>query len=1368
MLRGGFNRKAIEAAALLCLLFLLGCGQRATPRKLSLKEVAAIDSGASFHKTRVETSAVVLYFDPEWHLLFVEDGGAFLYIAPPPDLKVNAGDRVRIVGDTSSTEGIESADIQVVGRGDPLPQPVSANPHNFAAVASEWVRLTGEVRWTGFKNGRAAIQLSSQNVEFPVYVVDANANDLPPIGSRVSVTGVVAAQRRDGKTTGAQILSPSLRSIDVLEHGPAHPFLLPLDNRAAELGQLRPNGLVHVSGDLHNAGTTGTLLTGKAAIRIELAAPAQSGDYQAEAVGFWSDGLIEDATVRAIATPSVAPGAIRHIAQLKQLSATEAAAGLPISVRAVVTYYDPDWGLLFVQENNAATFVDAHDQRLQVKTGDLVEVHGESSRGDFAPSIVHALVAVVRHGELPQPVSVEMSKEDLDPYESRWCTIRGIVHAVLFNYGHTVLRVRAGGSDVMVTLPQVISGDKLVDREVAITGALGVVFNDRKQAIGTQLFTPSPDLIRPTSDRPAGTVVRTISSLQRYNPNLDTSHSVIVHGVVVAKTKADDLFIQDNTGGLEIRGVAPFGVADGTVISVRGFVVSDEYSPLLEDAAITEVSGRATPRPVKITPEQALSGAFDAQFVSMQGVVGSISRGRGNTTYELTADGTTFTAMGPAATRTGSLRLGSTVEIHGICRVVIDRFPVSIRGFTLSFDSPTAVTMVRPGPWWTVRNIEIAVLLLVALAAVVLAWAAVLRRKVFARTLALRKLLQTQTNAQKFDHARNTVLEGIAANEPLAVNMQRLALSVEQQVPEATCVIVLAQPPALQHQGLGARTCWVVAPGLPEESRLAMQEQLSLDDKGDGDDPLPRLLAAANRSERQFAGGAAQRVDNKQLATSDIIGVLFADIRTTELTEFESMVLQSAAHLVSIAQNHSEIHQRLLHDAYHDGLTGLPNRTLVEDRLEHARARCERKKSKLTVLCIDLDGFKQVNDSMGHAAGDELLREISSRLQRLIRRADTIGRMGGDEFMAVLEDCNDALTATRVAEMLLGAVREPIVIEGKPVEVAASVGAAIYPIHGETLTELKRHADQAMYTAKISGGNRVSFWSPELRSATNMETEHLLRRGLEEKLFELRYQPIFDANHRVVAVEALLRFRAPDGKLLSPADFIEVAEETGLIVPIGEWVLQECCRQVKHWGGVPVAVNVSARQFAMTTFADVVSSTLSESAIDASLIELELTETVVMHDVNGSRRQMERLKALGVHIAVDDFGTGYSSLNYLHKLPIDILKIDRSFCGSIQVPGGSRVIVDAVVNIATTFGMTTVAEGVETDEQFASLLQAGCDRFQGYLFAKPMLAEELTTLIHASADAVDTAARVTELSPDRVAAHAGPTAASTAASPGNT
>lgn len=1323
------------ATAVLCLLSMFGCARRVTPRKMSLQEVAAIDFGDAFHEIPMETTAVVLYTDPEWHLLFVADGGVSMYIAPPPELKLKSGDRVRIVGRTSKGEGIASPTFEVLSEGNPLPEAIAADPRNYAAVASHWVRLTGQVRWAGVKNGRAAMQVASQGVESPVYLLHGDAEKLPPIGSEIAVTGVAAAQFHNGKIDGAQIMTPSLRSVEVLKRGPAEPFLLPLDNGAAERGEVRDETVVHLSGQLHSADTNSTISIGKASLAVTLAAPAFEGDYLADVVGFWSAGRIEDAIVRA-APKALAPrGSIRHIAELKRFTAARTAVHLPVSVRGVVTYHDPDWGLLFVQEKDAGIFVDVHNETLQLKPGDRVQIDGESSLGDFAPSIVDPLIAVLGHGALPQPAQLGVLTEDLDAYDSRWCTIRGIVHAVQPNAGHTLLRVRSGGSDLIVTLPEVIPGTGLVDREVAISGTFGVLFNDRKQKIGNQMFTPSLAFIRPVGVAPAGATVYTIGSLQRYNPNLDTRHSIVVHGVVVLKSKSDDLYVQDNTGGIEVRGVGPFNVSDGDEISVRGFVVLGDYSPVLEDAVLAGTAGRAVPHAVAITPAQALTGAYDEQFVAVQGLVGNISTARGSTTFDVTAAGTAFSATGPAASTLTNLRPGSTIAIRGICHVLVNRLPVSIRGFNVIFDSPAAITVVRPGPWWTATNIGIAVLLLVALAAAVLAWAAVLRRKVYTRTLALRSLLQAQTNAQKFDSARNAVLEGIANNEPIALNMHRLAVSVEQQIPGAMCVIVLAQSQVAQHHEPSMQSHFVIAPGTSDAARTSMQTAVNADGGSDPqklDELLTRLLEIANGDGGPFTGGAVRRIDNTRRAASDIIALLFKAHRASELAEFEGMVLQSAAHLVSIAQNHSEIHHRLLHDAYHDAMTGLPNRTLVEDRLEHARARCERKKTKLTVLCIDLDGFKQVNDSMGHAAGDALLREVSSRLQSHIRRADTVGRMGGDEFMAVLEDCTEAAAACQVAESLLATIRQPVPIEGTPVQVSASIGAALYPAHGETLTELKRHADQAMYTAKVGGGNRVSLWSPELRSATNIDTENLLRRALEERLFELRYQPIVDANGRAVAVEALLRLRAPEGRLLSPAEFIDVAEESGLIVPIGEWVLEESCRQVKKWGGVPVAVNASARQFAIADFSDVVAGTLNAAGIAPEQLELELTETVVMHDVSGSRRQMEKLKRLGVRIAVDDFGTGHSSLNYLHKLPIDILKIDRSFCASMNAPGGSKVIIDAVIQIARTFGMITVAEGVESTEQFTSLLQAGCDRFQGYLFAKPMTADEIAVFVRSS------------------------------------
>jgi diguanylate cyclase (GGDEF)-like protein len=425
------------------------------------------------------------------------------------------------------------------------------------------------------------------------------------------------------------------------------------------------------------------------------------------------------------------------------------------------------------------------------------------------------------------------------------------------------------------------------------------------------------------------------------------------------------------------------------------------------------------------------------------------------------------------------------------------------------------------------------------------------------------------------------------------------------------------------------------------------------------------------------------------------------------------------------------MNEELIHRAYHDPLTGLGNRRLGKKALESAIHRAQRDARSVGVLWIDLDKFKQINDTYGHPAGDFVLREMAHRLTTRMRAGDTVARMGGDEFMVVIERMENRDAAEHVAAELLKVLAQPVQMGETQLNVTSSIGISSFPEDGDSAEVLEECADLAMYDAKFRGLG-LSTFSPHLNEehAERRLLEAAMRRGLEDGAFSLVYQPQCLPAGKLVALEALLRFHHPRLGSIPPTRFIPIAEETQLILPIGRWVLHEVCRQQRAWQQagcevVPVSVNISSIQFARNDFSNEVAEILAEEGVPPSLLELELTESLVMQDFAESARQMQKLKDLGVRIAIDDFGTGYSSLSYLHRLPIDVLKIDRSFVELITEPEGTRPIVDAVISMAQALGLRVVGEGVETLEQMEALRKGGCDMLQGYLFSKPVPAEQV-------------------------------------------
>ena len=428
---------------------------------------------------------------------------------------------------------------------------------------------------------------------------------------------------------------------------------------------------------------------------------------------------------------------------------------------------------------------------------------------------------------------------------------------------------------------------------------------------------------------------------------------------------------------------------------------------------------------------------------------------------------------------------------------------------------------------------------------------------------------------------------------------------------------------------------------------------------------------------------------------------------------------------------------RIEQQANYDTLTGLANRSLLNERLQEAIANAEKDGTRLAVVFVDLDRFKFINDSLGHHVGDELLRAIAARLKANMREGDTVARLGGDEFVLLITGERDPDAIAAVLERMLKDISQPWSIPQGDFTFTCSMGVALYPDDGQTAETLLKHADSAMYRAKETGRNNIQFFTAQLNEAITerLELENNLRRALERQQFELNYQPRIDLRTgAVIGAEALIRWRLSDEQTVEPSRFIPVAEEVGLIAPIGKWVLETACAQNKAWqdAGLPplvVSVNVSARQFRHDDLVHTIAQALDRTKLAPCYLEIELTESAVMHDAERFVAMLNELNDLGVQIAIDDFGTGYSSLSYLKRFPVDRLKVDRSFVQDIATDADDATIVRTIIALGHNLGLKVVAEGVETAEQLAFLRENGCDELQGYLFGAPVPAEEFARLL---------------------------------------
>jgi diguanylate cyclase (GGDEF)-like protein len=599
-------------------------------------------------------------------------------------------------------------------------------------------------------------------------------------------------------------------------------------------------------------------------------------------------------------------------------------------------------------------------------------------------------------------------------------------------------------------------------------------------------------------------------------------------------------------------------------------------------------------------------------------------------------------------------------------------------------------------------------------------------------------MLEQLTRVQRSISQRsplNEVLDAITEGAATLLDERVVALSLVDVDDDSTVVLVSsagvagAQLDAIRRLPVGEGA---VGQAISDDRLVVME------DYAHAPNALPPIAAHGLR-----AAMAAPVHENGKAVGSLAVGS-YRDGR--RYTPYERETLWAFAQQASVALNDARTVDALnrsfsdaVHQALHDSLTALPNRALLIDRLDHALARARRWGSAISVLFVDLDDFKVVNDSLGHRVGDQLLTEVADRLRRCIRSSDTAARLGGDEFAVLLEDAGDGLDATTVAERILDDLRRPSTVDGHDVLANASIGIAGTTSGTEEAGELLRNADMAMYRAKSQGKGRFAFFEPEMHTALleRLELEAEMRRGIEAGEFRLHYQPIVTVDDgRVVGLEALVRWQHPVRGMVPPASFIPLAEESGLIVPLGRWVLGEACRYLRAWQEetppptpVYVSVNVSAHQLHQIGYAREVAEVLEATGLDPASLVLEITESVFMQDSEATLEKLAELRAVGVRLALDDFGTGYSSIGYLRRFPIDVLKIDKSFVDALGTQTQDASLADAIVAMGAALNIETLAEGVEDADQHDRLRALGCNFAQGYLFARPLEPSVLTALL---------------------------------------
>ncbi|MDH5512757.1 MAG: EAL domain-containing protein [Gammaproteobacteria bacterium] len=587
------------------------------------------------------------------------------------------------------------------------------------------------------------------------------------------------------------------------------------------------------------------------------------------------------------------------------------------------------------------------------------------------------------------------------------------------------------------------------------------------------------------------------------------------------------------------------------------------------------------------------------------------------------------------------------------------------------------------------------------------------------------------------------VLEMLARNSPLAELLDRLVRIYEEQYEGGKFGAVLLLDTDGTHLRVGG------APSLPDGFRRQIDRVITDPHAGSQESRMRDLVAVSDIASDPHCDAVRDEALRHGLHTCWSTPILSA--KGAKLGAF-AVYLRNPAHptvadrellersrqLAAIAIEKYRDQESLATMAYYDVLTGLPNRVLLLDRLRQAMIEARRHNRLAALLFLDLDRFKNINDTLGHEMGDLMLHKVAQRLQECVRPGDTVARPGGDEFIIVLASVAHVDDVSRVAQKIIDVFSSPFEISGQELFVTCSIGITLYPFDDQDIDALYRNADAAMYHAKDEGGNNFQFYSAEMNAQTlkRLSLENALRHALERDEFRLYYQPQVDVlSDRIIGAEALIRWQHPEWGLVPPLEFIPLAEETGLIVPIGEWVLRTACAQARAWQDaglvIPrVAVNLSARQFRQPRLLDVIMAALRQTGLAPERLEIELTESLVMRDVDRNIDVLQGLKRMGVAIAIDDFGTGYSSLSYLRRLPIDVIKIDRSFIEHIPDNPDDASVAVAIMALAKSLQLKTVAEGVETSKQLDFLHRHGCDTAQGYYHARPLPAEDFVRFLH--------------------------------------
>jgi diguanylate cyclase (GGDEF)-like protein len=1225
----------------------------------SIQELREATVGAQVHLLGVVTYAD----DPQNRFWIQDETGAVAIGVNPEQARVHVGETVSVEATKTArydplrgpnSVGLEDFRISAARVRVKLPTPFAISVDNFPTPERNGLRVqvTAIVRSAELDGvGRETMRIAASGFEVGMLVARPGGNQSKLVDAEIRITGVPEEGRDSQGGVVSQILW--VASSDDVQVVRAAPATSPLDTiRTLYVDQ--PKGLWHrvrIRGRVAAAFPGSLSISDRwGAIECQVSQPhALKPGAAVEATGFPSrDGLRIDLTYAAVKTipddevdaaerGGPVPPVLRTIESVRELTPARAATGLPVRVRGVITFVDPIWRQLYLQDQTEGIYVK-YSGAPNLKAGTRVTLAGISGAGAFAPVIVAPHILTEGAAPLPVPYPVTAAAAASGALDSRYVSVEGVVHPIKFgdNPHHCVvtfdLETAAGRLHVSTapTFADRLHAQNLDDARVRIRGVFETIYNSRRQILGEQLQVATPsdiEVLEPAVSDPFRMDATPVGDLLRFSPHARSGHRVKVAGAITMLSSSF-LYLQDESGGVEVRGDTRSLHLNETIEVVGYPTLVGRYSPVMTDAVFRPLQSESRAVPEVSSAERILEGRDDSMLVTVEGrLLAAVSVPSGSTLILQTGP-QSFTAQLDTSDLGGDLKFlrdGSVLRLTGVCSTqvdpnnlyqLLDDNPIT---FKILLRSPADISIVHAAPFWTVETTLILLALFAVVILAILIWVGVLRRRVRRQMAALQRAEET---AQALRDLSTAMLN------------------------------------------------------VTSEERFDAQVSVR------GSEDIAQVVVGFNRMLSELQ----QRDREKR-----------------------------------------EAEAKLQHMALVDELTGLPNRRLLSDRLSQSLKAAERDGRMLALLYIDLDGFKPVNDSMGHRIGDLLLKHVAERLQTRARVSDTLARIGGDEFTLILTGIHSKADAENVAASLLEALTSPFQIDGQGIRIGASIGISLFPEHGKDGDELLQQADFAMYAAKRSGKNRIVEFSDDLGNAARerMTLEGELRRAVAEHEISLEYQPEFElATHTIVRFEALARWNHAQMGPVPPLNFIPVAEESGLIIPLGALLMERACADAVTWKRasgreVQVAVNVSTVQFAQNTFVAEVKEILRRTGLQPSLLQIELTESATLTGIDRAANIMQELNRMGVSLAMDDFGTGYSCLSYLPKLAFDAIKIDRSFVNDLIFRPATRAFVQSILTMAHNLGMKVIVEGIETKEQLELIELLGANEAQGFLLGRP-------------------------------------------------